>query len=228
MYVGPGGVHNWVDNEVRVALDKSTKDRSFRLIPVLGPGSDPDGLPLFLKQHQWQDFREGFEQAAALKDLIGAVSETPAETVSVLPPGKAPFRGLLAFDVEDALLFYGREQETNELLDKLRADPFLAVVGDSGSGKSSLVRAGLIPALHRGRFYDGKSWVPSWRVAIVRPGSDPFSGLAEGLPALDPRMSPKDHLEFVATARQQLSQGTDGVRCYVAVPMADREDFVSA
>ena len=59
VYVGPSGVRNWVGREVRVALDRSTKDQSFRLIPVLGPGADPDALPSFLKQHQWLDLRDG-------------------------------------------------------------------------------------------------------------------------------------------------------------------------
>ena len=48
-----------------------------------------------------------------------------------------------------------------------------------GCGKSSLVRAGLIPAVLRGRFHDGRSWVTNWRIAVTRPGSDPFGELAE-------------------------------------------------
>jgi hypothetical protein len=58
LYVGKSGVRNWVDQEVRVALDRSTKEKDFRLIPVLGPSADPDALPLFLKQYQWLDLRQ--------------------------------------------------------------------------------------------------------------------------------------------------------------------------
>ena len=216
VYVGRSGVRNWVDNEVRVALDRSTKDPSFRLIPVLGPKADPESLPLFLKQYQWTDLRQGVDQVGHLKKLLATVTEKPPEQVSLLPPGTAPFRGLSFFDVEDALLFYGRDQEISELLEKLRVDTFLALVGDSGSGKSSLVRAGLIPALYRGRFYDSTSWVQSWRVAITRPGKDPFGELAEALPDLNPGMSPAQKTEFLKSIRTGFSDGVHGLRDGIA------------
>lgn len=147
-----------------------------------------------------------------------------AEGVSLLPPGNAPFRGLRFFDVEDSLLFFGRDAEIQDLLDKLKADSFLAVVGDSGSGKSSLVRAGLIPALHRGRFHDGNGWVESWRVAIVRPGEDPFGELAEGLCDLDPQMSSADKAAFLKNRKEDLSTTKDGLRNAIAalVPRGTR------
>jgi hypothetical protein len=118
-------VQRWVDNEVRVALDGGAKDRHFRLIPVLGPGSNPESLPFFPKQYQWLDLREGFAWASRLRELIEAVTRQPAEAVSLLSPDKPIFRGLLAFDVEDALLFYGRDREIVELVDRLRVNKFL-------------------------------------------------------------------------------------------------------
>ena len=66
VYVGKSGVRRWVDQEVRVALDRSTKEQYFRLIPVLGPGSNPDELPLFLKQYQYLDLRPGWLRLSAL------------------------------------------------------------------------------------------------------------------------------------------------------------------
>lgn len=125
LYVGKSGVRRWVDQEVRVALDRSTKEPDFRLIPVLGEGSNPDDLPLFLKQYQWLDLREGWSGASQLKSLIEGATRRHAEGVSLLPSGKSPFRGLQAFDVEDSLLFFGREAEIQELLDKLRVDSFV-------------------------------------------------------------------------------------------------------
>jgi TIR domain/AAA ATPase domain len=209
LYVGKSGVRNWVDQEVRVALDRSTKEKDFRLIPVLGHHSDPNALPLFLQQYQWLDLRKGLTEAAQLKALIEGATERPAEGVSLLPPGKSPFRGLQVFDVEDSLLFFGRDVEIQKLLEKLKADSFLAVVGDSGSGKSSLVRAGLIPALHRGRFHDGKGWVESWRIAITRPGEDPFGELAKALLDLNPQLSAAEKADFLENRRDKLARQPD-------------------
>jgi WD40 repeat protein len=88
------------------------------------------------------------------------------------------YPGLRPFDAEDALLFFGRDPETDELLRRLDDTRFLAVVGLSGSGKSSLVRAGLLPALRRGHLTGAGS---QWRVAVMRPGSDPLGALARVL-----------------------------------------------
>ena len=64
----------------------------------------------------------------------------------------SPFRSLQSFDPDDAWLFFGRDRDTSELVERLQRSRVLVVIGNSGSGKSSLVRAGLIPALQRGRF----------------------------------------------------------------------------
>ena len=90
----------------------------------------------------------------------------------------APFPGLRAFEAEEALLFYGRERHVAELLDRLGDSRFVAVTGTSGSGKSSLVRAGLRPALHRGYLVDASS---RWRFATMRPGGAPIQALAQAL-----------------------------------------------
>lgn len=89
-----------------------------------------------------------------------------------------PFPGLRPFEPEEDHLFFGREAETDELLRRLRTTRFLQVVGASGSGKSSLVRCGLIPALQSGFMAQASS---SWRVCILRPGSDPIGNLAASL-----------------------------------------------
>jgi hypothetical protein len=89
-----------------------------------------------------------------------------------------PFPGLRPFDTKESYLFFGREGQSEELLKRLRQSRLLALVGTSGSGKSSLVRAGLVPYLHGG-------WLPNagsqWRVAIFRPGENPIRNLAEAL-----------------------------------------------
>lgn len=91
-----------------------------------------------------------------------------------------PFPGLRPFEPDEDYLFFGRERQTDELLKRLRTARFLSILGRSGSGKSSLVRSGLIPSLHGGAMARAGS---RWRVAIMRPGEDPLSNLAAALSA---------------------------------------------
>ncbi len=89
-----------------------------------------------------------------------------------------PFPGLRPFEVDETHLFFGREGQADELLRRLGRNRLLAVVGTSGSGKSSLVRAGLLPSLYNGFMVQAGS---SWRVAVFRPGDDPIGNLARAL-----------------------------------------------
>src|SRR5580704_10333168 len=109
-----------------------------------------------------------------------------AASAITLHPGRI-YPGLRPFDVEDALLFFGREEQTDELLRRLDDTRFLAVVGLSGSGKSSLVRAGLLPALRRGHLAGAGS---HWLVSVMRPGSDPLCALAR---VLDETLGERDN-----------------------------------
>src|SRR5690606_17424038 len=95
----------------------------------------------------------------------------PPDDAHVLAARSAgsPYRGLLTFGELDAPFFFGRDAEAEELLDRVRRTPFVAVVGPSGTGKSSLVRAGLLPRLrqlrgsHGGRDWDVLALVPTFR-----------------------------------------------------------------
>jgi WD40 repeat protein/predicted chitinase/energy-coupling factor transporter ATP-binding protein EcfA2 len=93
-----------------------------------------------------------------------------------------PFPGLRPFEMDENFLFFGRDGQSEEVLNRLRASRFVAVVGTSGSGKSSLVRAGLLPALYSGHMTSAGS---SWRIAIFRPGNNPIGNLAQALDAPD-------------------------------------------
>jgi WD40 repeat protein len=96
------------------------------------------------------------------------------------PPN--PFPGLRPFRSDEHHLFFGREEQTAALLQLLRTNRFLAVVGTSGSGKSSLVRAGMIAALHGGTMIQAGS---TWEVMILRPGGSPIENVARAFVAAD-------------------------------------------
>jgi len=96
---------------------------------------------------------------------------------------RLPYPGLRPFHPEESDIFFGREKQTDDLLDKIGANRFLAITGPSGCGKSSLVRAGLIAALQTGFMAPGKRW----QIAVMRPGSEPIANLAQallGVPAI--------------------------------------------
>jgi len=89
-----------------------------------------------------------------------------------------PFPGLRSFQLKENYLFFGREGQTDELIRSLQHHRFVAVIGTSGSGKSSLVRAGLLSALYSGFMITTSS---NWRVALFRPGDDPIGEMARAL-----------------------------------------------
>jgi WD40 repeat protein/class 3 adenylate cyclase len=101
-------------------------------------------------------------------------------------PGEPPFKGLQYFEAADSDLFFGRELLTAKLVNRIRETQFLSVIiGASGSGKSSVVRAGLIPALKEGKVLIGDAKPPEgssgWQVHIVTPTAHPLQALATGL-----------------------------------------------
>jgi tetratricopeptide (TPR) repeat protein/energy-coupling factor transporter ATP-binding protein EcfA2 len=134
-----------------------------------------------------------------------------------------PFPGLRPFEADEDHFYFGRERETDELLRRLRANRFLAVVGSSGSGKSSLVRCGLIPSLQSGFMVTAGS---SWRVAIVRPGEDPVAHLAAALDAPDAlgarhdELGPASRILLEATLRRGTLGLVDAVR-QARIPSSD-------
>ena len=91
-----------------------------------------------------------------------------------------PYPGLRPFRPDEAQLFFGRESQVDAMVDCLAAARFLAVVGSSGCGKSSLVNCGLRPALQRGLLAQAGS---AWRIASMRPGLDPIGEMAGALAA---------------------------------------------
>lgn len=89
-----------------------------------------------------------------------------------------PFPGLRPFHPKEAHLFFGRDGQSEEILANLSANRFAAILGASGSGKSSLIYCGLLPILYGGFLHNGRS---RWRIAISRPGAGPIANLAQSL-----------------------------------------------
>ena len=118
-----------------------------------------------------------------------------------------PYPGLRPFETQESPLFFGRDQQIAELVTRLQRSRFVAVIGVSGSGKSSLVRAGLIPALERTHVGGAGA---RWRIVVTRPAGAPFQSLAtdlqrEGLNPSDLRRSSQG---LVQVARQLAADET--------------------
>lgn len=95
------------------------------------------------------------------------------DTLEDLPPapGTPPYKGLAYFTEQDKDIFFGREKLSDHLAHRVSESHFLAVIGASGSGKSSLLRAGLIPRLRQ----------RNWLIQIIKPGHHPLTALANSL-----------------------------------------------
>ncbi len=220
VYVGRSGVQAWVDREVRYGLVRNTSDPStFRFIPVLGEGADINALPAFVQQHQCADLRDAARSAEQIRRLIEVLREASASP-SIAPEfwtSHSPFRGLQTFRPEDAWLFFGRDGETTELLDRLGRNRVVVVTGNSGSGKSSLLQAGLIPALQRGRYAQDGVPVNTWSIATFRPSSSPFEYLADALvPQLAAHLPAAERVELTSHSRTRLSTGGHALRDLIA------------
>ncbi len=96
-------------------------------------------------------------------------------------PEEDPYRGLRPFEAEHAGLFFGREPEIAAAVTRLRSEPWLVVTAPSGAGKSSFVRAGIVPAITGGALRSRRRWA----AAILVPGRRPLAALSRALaPAL--------------------------------------------
>ncbi|MBK9745795.1 MAG: protein kinase [Chloroflexi bacterium] len=140
---------------------------------------------------------------------------SPSDTVSPRTiNGKVaanPYKGLRPFQIADSATFFGRERLVHSLLEQMAVvsdkreveqahfGRFLAIIGSSGSGKSSLVRAGLIPALWRGELPDSSNWFFTDMV----PGRHPLAELTNALTRIAPA--------FSTTLRDQLAHSADGL-----------------
>jgi hypothetical protein len=173
-----------VGREHKAGFGRRVRDsgKRFRVIPVLLPRAERaerSSLPTFLAATTWVEFPGSLDDPAAFHLLVCGIRglETGPGPSQALSEGQCPFRGLRVFDVDDAPFFFGREALVQWLLKGVRpategqpVNRFLAIVGASGSGKSSVARAGLVAALK----HDAIPGSACWPVAIFRPGPDPL------------------------------------------------------
>jgi eukaryotic-like serine/threonine-protein kinase len=117
-----------------------------------------------------QRFSTAEELLDSLEQLLAPASPVGSQTGN-------PYRGLRPFEAEHRSLFFGRESDIRMVLDRLRSDRLVVVAGDSGVGKSSLCRAGVVPLVLEGALEDGLQW----SVAKVLPGRQPIEALAAAL-----------------------------------------------
>lgn len=143
VYVGSKGAVNWVEAEVRLALSRAmTSGGSFPFVPIIAAAADSAALPGFAQQ--FQAVRDVETSPGEFQKLLAAVLGR-SNAAGQLKGETDPFFGLRVIDEERSHLFFGRKSETTELVQRLGKLELVMVVGDSGSGKSSLVKAGLVP-----------------------------------------------------------------------------------
>jgi hypothetical protein len=199
IFVGPGEMGSWQQREVDVALDLQSRSQNLPVIPVLLPGCEP---PLgFLRQLTWVDLRSQVLDRGIAILIKAAHGEAPGPDDSVRA-SVCPYRGLLYFRGEDAPFFFGREAAVDKLAIAVQRQPFVAVVGASGSGKSSVVRAGLVPRLRSDRR-------TAWETVILVPTDQPLKALARALvPLLEPTMGEVDRLAEAAKLAEHFRSRT--------------------
>lgn len=181
VYIGSRGVVNWIWDEVGVALDRAHREPGYPIVPILAPGTHAADLPSFLSQYQGVGDPERVEE---FQKLLRAVRRLDPFAKVALE--REPFVGLQSFTSRKVHLFFGREQEIDELVTLLQETPFVLVTGDSGSGKSSLVLAGPVSAFRGGRLGRPHEAGPDetiWHVIETCPGTDPFGCLADSVRA---------------------------------------------
>jgi formylglycine-generating enzyme required for sulfatase activity len=140
---------------------------------ALGPDVDPDFAALITRCLAANPL-ERFVSAEALCEALGRLERLCAPEPLV---AGNPYRGLAPFEAEHRSLFFGREADIRAVLERLRSRPLVLVAGDSGAGKSSLCRAGVLPRVAAGALDDGREQV----TLTLWPGVRPLEALAAAL-----------------------------------------------
>lgn len=210
----------WCFAEVLIARYEGKK-----IFPLLLNGSSDNVWDFLSATVQYIDFTEdpdrGYERLADALRASGYGSGHEfllSEGVAQLD--RPPYAGLRPLQSEDQSLFFARQEEVEQLVGLLQPRPggvrrrFLTVIGASGSGKSSLVRAGLVPRLLAGAVPGSKEWL----YVSLTPGADPYRNLAEGLRRAVPLLGTVRRIE------DSLRDGVEGIDYTVADALTLRDE----
>lgn len=168
---------NWHSSKWCFAEYTQARALGKRIFPIAAGPVHEASIARDLQEIDWRAWKTGGRERLAQK--IRAITDELARGFR-WDPARPPYPGINAFEKEDAAIFFGRDEETHEIIEKLESrrlqtrGSFLLVLGSSGSGKSSLIRAGVVPALERER----ASWII---VPIIRPQAEPLTALAKAL-----------------------------------------------
>jgi WD40 repeat protein/DNA-binding SARP family transcriptional activator len=152
------------------------------MLALYRSGRQADALAVYRQTSELLRNELGLEPSRALQELEHAVlRQAPALELTSEPaparPAVCPFKGLASFERADAEYFCGRERLVTELIALAASESLVGLVGPSGVGKSSALRAGLLAALTKGAL-PGSS---EWRQVVLRPGDDPLGALERAL-----------------------------------------------
>ncbi len=210
--------------------DKDLKSNNSVVTKVLLKGLDPNHCP-----QQWittvslTDFINEnlrYENPRPVSNNFGSPINLTRTLDPLIPSSKGqdsqdicPYKGLEYFDFNesDPKYFYGREKLTNKLIDQVRQNNFLAILGASGSGKSSILRAGLLHQLKLGKKLAGSK---DWKIQIMLPGQHPLQSLA--FCWLDSDLSDTERAKQLDDIEFLLQKGGQGLRKLVQASRTNR------
>jgi hypothetical protein len=186
--IGLDGVGRWIGAETQTALSRHFGPHEdaerLAIFPILLGDVRPESLPAFLRLFQATPWNGTEPLPPGLLDQIRSRTSVVSEAAVF---AGCPFVGLDAFRIDQAWLFFGRQQETLDALACFDTRPgsptvrWLEINGNSGSGKSSLMNAGLLPLIDQGWLWP-RTGIAHWlHIGPLMPGQHPVGMLAESL-----------------------------------------------
>lgn len=176
--VGPGGPGPWMEEDLKDLLGQRVKRGNITVLPMLLPGARRPAreteLPFFMRRRAWLRCPSDPFDPNPVEHLLAQIFGRESNFGENEDVGECPFRGLEVFREQDVRYFFGRESMTQRLVEHMERFRFLAVLGPSGSGKSSVVQAGLMPWLRK----------QGYGLALFTPARAPLVELALNLHAM--------------------------------------------